>query len=288
MDIHRLRMSHAVPATAPILEGSDQLLLLRVDADHRVVPPNEPANFGIQIAKLRVAVRMLRPFDRLDVGLQRVVHFSQTACDRDMRHGVAVPRELLRQRAGGFVRPQQVAHRIARRVRLDQAREHVFDVRRGVLDALSAAAGLTNPSRLGSRRRLVALQLRDPFHDGRPRHAGQARQPADGSAPFFERLLGDKHTRLRLIQRAQHAQPVSFRFGHARLRRHPRIVPHHLQDSERLSICKCYCLTVPYFGVSASRRSYFLVFYRTSLRRNLPDSTAGALPPEPPVNRRAD
>jgi len=58
------------------------------------------------------------------------------------------------------------------------------------------------------------------------RQARQPRRATDRSTPFFERLLGDEQTRLSLVQRPQHAQPVTLRLGNSCFRCHPRLVSH--------------------------------------------------------------
>ena len=55
----------------------------------------------------------------------------------------------------------------------------------------------------------AGLQLCHAFQNRGPRHARQPRETTDRSASFFQRLLGDKDARLRLIQRAEHTEPVS-------------------------------------------------------------------------------
>jgi hypothetical protein len=68
--LHRDRLAPQAPLPAGVLVLADQFLLLGVHPDHRV--PGRLLLLGllVDVAELRVAVRVLRALDRLGVALQ--------------------------------------------------------------------------------------------------------------------------------------------------------------------------------------------------------------------------
>src|SRR5204862_3135662 len=140
----------------------------------------------------------------------------------------------------------------------DEARQRALDVRVVVFDAPAATTLGANACALTTRRQVLALQFRDALQNGRSRHARQPRQPTHRAPAFFERLLCDKHPRLRFIQRAQHAQPMPLRLRPPRLRRHRRILSHWRQISEGSSVLYTLFLNSPlaYFFFFKQKTAY--------------------------------
>jgi hypothetical protein len=67
MNTHRLGLAGRPPRLAGILEGADQFLLLRVNGDRRLLVRLGARDGGGDVAKLRIAIRMLAAFRGLDV-----------------------------------------------------------------------------------------------------------------------------------------------------------------------------------------------------------------------------
>jgi hypothetical protein len=67
---HLLWLSFRLPLAPTILEVADQLLLLGVDGDDRLLPGQCGADQLIDVAKLRIPIRMAVALSRLAIGLQ--------------------------------------------------------------------------------------------------------------------------------------------------------------------------------------------------------------------------
>lgn len=184
-------------------------------------------------------------FDGLDVGVQRVPQVAQTACDRDVRHGIALARQFGGQRSGRLVRPAQRTPRIARRGFRPNPIQGACNDGRAPRSRLAPTPGLPYPAGFGPGLASAALQLRDSLEDRGARHPGQPRPSAYAAATFRDGTLGDIPSRLELVQGSQHPQPVPIGFRPLSTRRHSRIVAQHGENSERMRICKYYFLTTP-------------------------------------------
>ena len=120
MHPHRLGLSCRLPLTPAVLEIPDQFLLLRIHRKPRLAPVLKVLTLLIQILKLRVAVRMRRPFARLLEPLQAVVQLSP----QDLTDGLgtdlpSLPLEFGADLPPAFGGPFQRPHRIAPRRRID-------------------------------------------------------------------------------------------------------------------------------------------------------------------------
>src|SRR6185503_6435378 len=70
------------PASTSLLELTDQLLLLTVDADDRLSSDFERGDVLVDVGELRVAVRVVRAgFELLAIDAQRIVQLTQQATD---------------------------------------------------------------------------------------------------------------------------------------------------------------------------------------------------------------
>ena len=119
VDAQRIALRPIVGAA--VLEVADQLLLLRVDGDDRLPFGLRRHDLRVDVLELRVAIGMLRAFVRLAIVLAREAELHQL-----LAHRVGADRMAhLRQRRGELVHalrhPDQRAHGIAERRRLDEA-----------------------------------------------------------------------------------------------------------------------------------------------------------------------
>src|SRR5271157_3993256 len=101
------------PRPAWVLERSDQLLLLAVDANHGPAMSYVIATQAVQIAELPVAVWVADLRQGLAVGAQREVHPPQQACDRVGRELEAVATQGLGEVSDRAIGPLQSRHGIA-------------------------------------------------------------------------------------------------------------------------------------------------------------------------------
>jgi len=74
---NQFRLSLGPPFSPVILEVSNQFSLLSVYRNHGLAAAQTPFNFPAEVLKLRIAVRVVRPFLRLAVGLQAVAQLMQ-------------------------------------------------------------------------------------------------------------------------------------------------------------------------------------------------------------------
>ena len=141
VDAHAVGRSRRTPRAAGILEVPDELLLLRIHRDRRLLRPLRRAHLARDVPKLRVPIDVLTPFARLDVALQAVAQAVQQLRDDRVADVVAQRVERHRQRARAQARPAQRRVGIAGRGRLDQriqvAQQRGIEIGR----ALAAAAG---------------------------------------------------------------------------------------------------------------------------------------------------
>src|SRR6516165_3957473 len=139
VDVDELRASLTTPFLAGILEIAHQLLLLRVDRDHRLVGFQEGGRLVCDVLELRVAVDVLLPFLGLAVRLQTIAQIVQKLAHQRTRHLVPLPGQLLHEIAQAACRPQKRRHRVASRRGRDQSLQVLLQ--RRILVDLALASG---------------------------------------------------------------------------------------------------------------------------------------------------
>lgn len=108
VDVHQLRITLRLPLTSAVLEVANQLLLLRVDGDHRYAAIDAVLRLGVDVLELRVPIRMLRALDRLVRRLKAVPVIAQQLAHRLVADPDAVLREQLgSQHRRALARPSQ-------------------------------------------------------------------------------------------------------------------------------------------------------------------------------------
>ena len=107
MGLHLDRLARRPPLPSGILVLADQLLLLGVHANHRVPGRSVGRGLIVEVAKLRVAVRVLVALDGFGVALQAETLLAQQIADGVGGDLVPGPGQLVGQRSGRFRRPAQ-------------------------------------------------------------------------------------------------------------------------------------------------------------------------------------
>ena len=82
MRAHRPGLLCGTPWLAGIGQVADELFLLRIDRDHRTSLAEASFHRGVDVPKLRVAVRMVAPLFRFPVALEAVLEAVQELRDR--------------------------------------------------------------------------------------------------------------------------------------------------------------------------------------------------------------
>src|SRR5207253_8749400 len=167
--LHALRIAFRAIVAATILVVADQLFLLGVDRDDRLPRGLCRNRLGVDVFELRIAVGMLRALVGLAVRLPAVAERRQQSLDAAGADRVALLLQRVRQLVVAFRYPQQRAHGIAERRRLDDAAQ-VIDQRRVPARQRPPAATLAALPAFRQRRGVEVFQ--SPTD-------GRARQPGD-------------------------------------------------------------------------------------------------------------
>ena len=120
MHEHRWRTPRRLPFPARIPEVPHQLLLLRVDRDHRLPGGQKPVRRRIDMLELRVAVRMRGAFPTFARRLQSVAQTVEQAAHRGRTHAPPLLGQRRRQFCATLARPAQGRGRVPPRERVHQ------------------------------------------------------------------------------------------------------------------------------------------------------------------------
>src|SRR5579871_3148658 len=163
------RLALATPGLPRILEISQGFLLLGVHRNGGLAAPLLRFHAAVDVAKLRIPIRMRLAFARLAVGLQTVAGLLQQMPYRRRSNGIALSAQFLCQPSRALAGPAQRRHRIASTVRFDQALQCRFESGTYHLGLLAPRARPPLPS-VG--RRVSAAQLSHAASDCRMRQTG--------------------------------------------------------------------------------------------------------------------
>ena len=120
IDIDFLRRSLHLPLSARVLVAPDQLLLLCIHGNHRVPGGHERLDLFVQVAKLRITVRMRRSFQSLGVGLQAIPSIVQQFADHLIAHRMPLCGQGIGQFTHALARPPQRRLWVPTAIRIDQ------------------------------------------------------------------------------------------------------------------------------------------------------------------------
>ena len=203
VDLHAPRITLGPIVGAAVFVVADELLLLGVDRDDGLARGLRRNHLCVDVLELRVAVGMLRSLVGLAVRLPPVAEARQQALHAAGADLVA----LLLQRDGQLVvalrHPQQGAHGIAERGRLDDAAQ-VLHQRRVSAQRPPAATGAPNPplrQRRGNEIRLAAAECR-------ARNPGDLRDRLQTTPTRRPDLSGCEHPPPALIELAADGLPA--------------------------------------------------------------------------------
>jgi hypothetical protein len=177
VDLDRLSLGR--PLTPAVLELADQLLLLGIHRDDRLLGGQRTSNGVVDVVKLRVAIRVIFPLAGLVVALHREPHPVQQPQHRAIHELMTQRPQIACQMRRALGAPSH-RHplRIADSDRLKQPIQRLLHPRVALNHRLAARARAANPPRLPL---LIRLQVPQPTTDRRlrhPRHPAHRRQPA--------------------------------------------------------------------------------------------------------------
>src|SRR5208283_1949652 len=110
------------PLLAGVIVVAEEFFLLGIHRDHWAVLRQGSFHRGIDVPKLRVAVRMVPPLLRLPVALETVVQTVRKLGDLRMADRMFVPTQLYRNRPRALTNPSQCRLRVAPCLMID----HLF------------------------------------------------------------------------------------------------------------------------------------------------------------------
>src|SRR5580704_4226667 len=149
MDLDFIGLPFWSPRLAPIFEGSDELLFLRVHGYHRIVRLAERLHLSVDVLKLRITVSVLPTLSLLGVQLQTVAHLAQTSSDCLIGNVVSPTLQFLRHRLRRLIRPSQRTHRVSCRRFLQDLSQCLQDTLVCFFYLLSSRPRLSNLSAFG-------------------------------------------------------------------------------------------------------------------------------------------
>ena len=127
MHQHRRRRALRLPFPPAVLEVPDQLLLLRVDRDHRLAGGQMLVRGLVDVLELRVTVRMRGAFLPFARRLQPVAQAVQQPAHSGRTHPPPLLGQRRRQLRATLARPAQRRSRVAARERIHQRLERGLD-----------------------------------------------------------------------------------------------------------------------------------------------------------------
>ncbi len=194
---HQFGTALGTPFPPAVLEIADQLLLLAVDRDDRLLILQCLEAGRVDPPELQITIGMLVPLPGLHVRLQAVPQRPQQLRDRhvlDPMPELAQPASEIPHALRG---PQQQRLRITPTVLVHQTLEIAQQLGTGLRQRLASTARLTDPPRPD---RLAALKLGDAPPDRADRHPRRPRRPGDPTTPCRPRLRNSPQPPLPLIQ----------------------------------------------------------------------------------------
>ena len=194
---HELGLALWSPLPACVLEIADQLFLLGVHADHRLVVSDRAFGDRVDVPELRVTVRVLPALPRLEVRLQAVPQPAQKLRDRRVVRLVAELAQSVGEMPDALGRPAQKRPRIPPAISFDQPLE-IQNQRR--IRFGQPLASTTRPPHPPRREPLAPLKLIDPLPDRRHRYPGRARRRCNPTPTSRTRLTGRPQPPLPLVQ----------------------------------------------------------------------------------------
>ncbi len=177
---HLLGLALGTQLLPAVAEGTDQFLLLGVDADDRLAQGELQLDRAVDVRELGVPVGMARALERLAVRLEAVAQVVE-----QLRHGlvadrVAPPTQLRGQVADAPGGPAQGGLRVAPGGRLDERLEVRAQRRVAPLDRRSAG---TRPADASAAESLSRADIVHAALDRRAREAGRARHRRHAAPP---------------------------------------------------------------------------------------------------------
>jgi hypothetical protein len=174
------------------------LLLLRIDADHRLPSRLVCFDLLVDVAELGVPVGVLFPLKGLGVGLEAEALFLQQPAHGRRGNPMPLAGQFLCQVSQRLGRPPQRRHRITALIRLNQAKQGGHQVRVQLFGRPPSPAGPSDPTnRQGI---LAGLQLEHPAADSRLADLSRPCHRPYSAVPQQPGLLGKHQPLLPFVQ----------------------------------------------------------------------------------------
>ena len=227
VDVHFHGTALAFHFPSAILEIPDQLFLLRIDGDHRLVTLVTVLHGGGNVAELSIPIRMLLALEALAVALEAVPLGLKQATDRIGTDSVLLRLQCLSDFPHALARPTQIGLWVAPRERIDEFVE-IGEKCRVFFREFLATAARTADAAFG-KGLLVSIRLRMQFADagadGVVCESGGFRHDGDATVAACQRFRCRPVTTSTFIERRieqsvflpDHPDPCIARHGRYRL-----------------------------------------------------------------------
>src|SRR5215475_6204159 len=138
-------LAHWPPFLTTRRKIAQQLLLLRINTDHRLASSQELRHHASDVPKLGIPVRMVRPFLRLHRRLQAVPRRSQQPTNARRTDGKPTRHQIISELPKRLRRPPQRALRIPTSLRLHQTIQRLRQTRLNLFHTFPPRTRRTDP-----------------------------------------------------------------------------------------------------------------------------------------------
>ena len=184
---HHDRLFRGTPLLPRVGIVAEEFLLLRVHRNHRTAVRQTPLHCRVDVAELRVTVRMVSPLLSLPIALQAIVEVVKDLGHFRMADRVFHSGEFFRNRPRALANPPERRLRVAPCLVLDQLFQGVHQPRVRHRHRLASGSGPTNAAFHGCGTR---VDFTDPFGDRLARQSARTPDQTHASMPQHDCFTG--------------------------------------------------------------------------------------------------
>ena len=198
------------PLLAGIVVVANEFLLFRVDRNDRDTLPQASFDRDVDVAKLRVAIGVIRSLLGLAVTLQAIVQVMKNLCHLHVADGMLLLTQFLGNGPRTFANPAQRRLWVSARLLINQPFERLHQTRIGLGDRFAARSGTTDTA---DQRLAPCLDFANPFADRLTRQATRAPHHGDPSIAQTHRFSGSHDPPRAFVQMRPCGTKLPLQFG---------------------------------------------------------------------------
>ena len=164
---------------------------------------------SIDVAKLGIAIRVIRTLLGLAIALQAVVQVVQDLRDRHVTDRMVLLAQLLRNRPRALTDPSQGRLGVSARLRIDQFFEAGYETGVGLCEGLAARPRSPDAA---YQRLTPSLDFADTLRDRLARQATGVVHERDAPITQAQRFIGRQEAACALVQMRPHRPKLPFQF----------------------------------------------------------------------------